>query len=229
MGTSPLVLEAKNITKIYSSGSKTETRVLENVCLAVGRGEIFSVVGASGSGKTTLLQICGLLDKVTGGELFIDGVAINDLNDRASTKFRGENIGFIYQMHHLFPEFTALENVMLPLLAKNIAKPVASEKAKNLLEQLNLLSRAEYRPAELSGGERQRVAIARAMVTNPLLLLADEPTGNLDEDNTATVVDILFAMVKSSNSTMLLVTHSMDIARRADRVLLLKDRGLKEL
>lgn len=229
MGISSIVLETKNIKKIYRSGSDSDVVILEDVSFSVKKNEIVSIVGSSGCGKTTLLQICGLLDSATKGDLFVDSTNTNNLDERNRTKFRGEKIGFVYQMHHLFPEFSAVENIMLPLLAKNENKTTAKNKATKLLEQLGLAHRINHMPSELSGGEKQRVAIARAIINNPLILLADEPTGNLDNENAKIISRILFDTIRSTNSSMLLVTHNIDIAKMADRMVTIENHSIKNL
>lgn len=229
MGISSIVLETKNIKKIYRSGSDSDVVILEDVSFSVKKNEIVSIVGSSGCGKTTLLQICGLLDSATKGDLFVDNTNTNNLDERNRTKFRGEKIGFVYQMHHLFPEFSAVENIMLPLLAKNENKTTAKNKATKLLEQLGLAHRINHMPSELSGGEKQRVAIARAIINNPLILLADEPTGNLDNENAKIISRILFDTIRSTNSSMLLVTHNIDIAKMADRMVTIENHSIKNL
>lgn len=229
MGTSSIILEAKNIKKIYRSGFDNEVVILDKVSFSVKENEIVSIIGSSGCGKTTLLQVCGLLDSATEGDLFIVGTNTNNLNEREKTKFRGEKIGFVYQMHHLFPEFSAIENTMLPLLAKNENENIAKNKAIKLLEQFGLAHRINHMPSELSGGEKQRVAIARAIINSPLILLADEPTGNLDNDNAKIISKILFNTIRSINSSMLLVTHNIDIAKMADRIITIENHTIKNL
>lgn len=229
MGTSSIILEAKNIKKIYRSGFDNEVVILDKISFSVKENEIVSIIGSSGCGKTTLLQVCGLLDSATEGDLFIVGTNTNNLNEREKTKFRGEKIGFVYQMHHLFPEFSAIENTMLPLLAKNENENIAKNKAIKLLEQFGLAHRINHMPSELSGGEKQRVAIARAIINSPLILLADEPTGNLDNDNAKIISKILFNTIRSINSSMLLVTHNIDIAKMADRIITIENQTIKNL
>lgn len=229
MGIGSIILETKNIKKIYRSGFDSDVVILENVSFSVKENEIVSIIGSSGCGKTTLLQICGLLDSATDGDLFISDTNTNNLNEKNKTKFRGEKIGFVYQMHHLFPEFSAIENTMLPLLAKNENKDIAKNKAIKLLKQLGLTNRINHMPSELSGGEKQRVAIARAIINNPLILLADEPTGNLDNENAKIISRILFDTIRSINSSMLLVTHNIDIAKMADRMVTIENHTIKNL
>lgn len=185
--------------------------------LTLSRGEIVALVGPSGSGKSTLLQIAGLLDTPDSGTITINGIACSRLNDTERTRVRREQLGFVYQFHHLLPEFSALENVAIPLMIRGIARKDADAKAQDMLERLGLGHRLKHRPATLSGGEQQRVAIARALVGNPAILLADEPTGNLDPHTSADVFSLLVETVKAQNLAALIVTHNDHLASKMDR------------
>lgn len=203
--------------------------VLRGVSLEVARGEVVAVVGASGAGKSTLLQIAGTLMRPDGGRVVIDGTDVGALGDRALSRFRNERIGFVFQFHHLLPEFTALENVMIPALIGRRDKRAAARRAAELLETMGLAERLEHKPAALSGGEQQRVAIARALITKPAILLADEPTGNLDPKTGDQVLRHLKAVASRFGQTILLVTHDMEIAAMADRVIRLHSGEIVEL
>ena len=201
--------------------------VLRGVELALAPGEIVALIGPSGSGKSTLLQVAGLLEHPDGGEIYIGGRACGRLADGERTRIRRENLGFVYQFHHLLPEFSALENVMLPLMLTGSGRRRAREQARALLEALGLAARESHRPARLSGGEQQRVAIARAMANRPRVLLADEPTGNLDEDTAGVVFAALVAAVRETRAALLVATHNAELAARADRIVRLHN-GLIE-
>lgn len=220
------VLTLKNIARVYQQGDRQLT-VLQHLDLTVNQGEVVAMVGPSGSGKSTLLQIAGLLDSPTSGEIILNDKVMSIASDRERTLARRTHIGFIYQMHHLLPEFSALENVMLPQLIAGVAKDVAQEKAAKLLEELGLSERINHRPAKLSGGEQQRVAIARALANNPELLLADEPTGNLDPETAEVVFTMLMRMAKEKKLAVLVATHNFDLARRMDRSVRLENGALK--
>jgi lipoprotein-releasing system ATP-binding protein len=197
--------------------------VLRDINMTVQRGERVAVVGASGSGKTTLLQVLGGLDLPTQGEVHIVGEAMTQLGEAARGELRNRAVGFVYQFHHLLPEFSALENVAMPLLIRRVPSGEAMATARALLERVGLGPRLQHRPAELSGGERQRAAVARALVTRPALLLADEPTGNLDSANARMVFDIFKELSLAHNQTIVIVTHDPEIANRADRTISLRD------
>lgn len=214
-----IILQATNISKTYQDG-KISTPVLHSVNLDIHAGEKVAIVGLSGSGKSTLLHILGGLDVPTTGDVVLHGVSFNDLNETGRGNLRNQHLGFIYQFHHLLAEFSATENVAMPLLMrKEVSVAEATRQANELLEQVGLGHRLHHRPAELSGGERQRVAIARALVTRPSLVLADEPTGNLDKDNANAVFDLLSDMQKQYQTALLMVTHDNSLASRADRKL----------
>jgi lipoprotein-releasing system ATP-binding protein len=221
------MLSAKNIHKIYSTpGSKVqEVHVLRGVSLTVQKGEIIAIVGPSGAGKSTLLHVLGGLDQPTQGEVVFDGQNVYKLNDRTRAKIRNERVGFIFQFYHLLPEFKAWENVVLPALVKPGARMNSAMKEIGLdfLKRVGLADRAMHKPSELSGGEQQRVAIARAMINQPDILFCDEPTGNLDSESGAGVIELLMRLNKVNGQTLVIVTHDEKIAGRAGRVVHLKD------
>nr|WP_312116400.1 MULTISPECIES: lipoprotein-releasing ABC transporter ATP-binding protein LolD [unclassified Moraxella] len=217
------ILTGNNITKTYQDG-KTITNVLNHLDISINSGERIAIVGTSGSGKSTLLHILGGLDVPTSGEVWLHGQRINDLNETQRGELRNQHLGFIYQFHHLLAEFTAIENVAMPLLMRK-AVPIATARQQSieLLEKVGLGHRLTHRPGELSGGERQRVAIARALVTKPSLILADEPTGNLDYANAQAVFEILSELQKDFNTALLMVTHDRQLAQLADKQLALQN------
>jgi lipoprotein-releasing system ATP-binding protein len=217
-----ILLKAEGIGKTFTQGGKT-LNVLHNLDMKLEAGEIVALVGPSGSGKSTLLQILGLLDKPSTGHLRIGDRAAEKLNDIERTKLRRTHIGFVYQFHHLLPEFTAQENVALPQIIAGVKRSEANAKAAQRLEELGLGARLDHRPARLSGGEQQRVAIARALANDPKLLFADEPTGNLDPTTSAEVFDILLGQVRERGIGALIATHNMDLADQMDRILELKN------
>ncbi len=212
------MIECKNISMRYG-----ELQVLKGVDLKVERGEVISIVGASGAGKSTLLQIMGSLLKPTSGEVWIDGTSMFTLNDNELSLFRNKNIGFVFQFHHLLPEFTALENVMMPALISHKRGSEVEQRAASLLQELGLGERVKHKPSELSGGEQQRVAIARALMNNPAVLLADEPSGNLDSKNKEELNNLFFELRDKFNQTIVIVTHENDLAKMCDRCLVMKD------
>ena len=216
-------LTLQGIEKAYNRGKASEVVVLRGASLTVAAGEVVALVAPSGAGKSTLLQIAGLLDVADQGTVQYGARQMTGLNDRARTDARRAEVGFIYQFHHLLPEFSALENITLPQLAHGIAKPLAEARARDLLARVGVLPRASHRPAALSGGEQQRVAFCRALANSPKLLLADEPTGNLDPANAAQVFDVLMQIVRETGLSALIATHNMDLAARMDRVLRLQD------
>jgi lipoprotein-releasing system ATP-binding protein len=218
------VLRLSSVKKTYRQG-KEALEVLRGVSLELRRGEVVALLGPSGCGKSTLLQVAGLLDTANEGEVEINGVSCTKISDRKRTRIREKELGFIYQFHHLLPEFTALENIMLPQLIARESKKKARAKALQLLEKFSLADRAKHLPSELSGGEQQRVAIARALANDPSVLLADEPTGNLDPDIAGQVFDMLLARAREQSIGMLVVTHNHELARRAMRTLRL-DHGV---
>ena len=219
------VLTLENISRIYASGAQ-QVEVLRGVDLAIGRGEVVALVGPSGSGKTTLLQIAGLLDAPTSGRITINGQDASAAGDTLRTRLRLAHLGFVYQFHHLLPEFSALENVMLPQMVAGKTRAEAQARAEFLLAEIGLAARAQHRPAALSGGECQRVAICRAMANEPALLLADEPTGNLDPLTAEQVFQSLLLMSRQHGLAALIATHNHDLARRMDRAVTMKEGKL---
>ncbi len=216
------LLRIVNLYKSYYDGL-TELPVLKGTDLEVKKAEIVAIVGASGVGKSTLLHLIGGLDRPTEGTIFYEGKDIFALNDQELDRFRNEEIGFVFQFHHLLPELTALENVAMPGLIARQKSDVAQDRAKELLDYVGLGERLEHRPSELSGGERQRVAIARALVNQPKVVLADEPTGNLDQKTSEAVHDLLWTLNDQFNQTFIIVTHNQTLAQRADRLIQLVD------
>lgn len=217
------VLEAKDIYKSFNEG-KNNVDVIKGLSLAIEQGEFVSIVGSSGSGKSTLLHILGGLDLPTQGSILLNGKRFDQLGEAERGFLRNEHLGFVYQFHHLLPEFTALENVAMPLmLRKNATFKEAKQRAEYLLERVGLSHRLTHQPGELSGGERQRVALARALVTCPQLMLADEPTGNLDRNTATSIFELLADLRKEFNMAMLVVTHDEQLAKQADRVLHMQD------
>ena len=227
MTDSPIVLRASNIAKTYEEGG-LHTDVLSDVSFALKRGETLAIVGASGSGKSTLLHILGGLDTLTKGEVEVEGQLLSSLSDAERGRVRNRSLGFIYQFHHLLPEFTALENVCMPLLIRGMAIPEAQKRASELLQRVGLGKRLEHKPAELSGGERQRCAVARALVTRPACVLGDEPTGNLDEGNADHVYELMLELNREIGTSFVLVTHDSRLAARMDRTLELHNGALRE-
>lgn len=197
--------------------------VLKGVSLEVKRGEVISIVGASGAGKTTLLQILGTLSKADGGELLIDGERVEEMNDRTLSRFRNQKIGFVFQFHHLLPEFTAFENVTIPALIGGMPQREAEQRAAELLHLVGLSERGKHKPSQLSGGEQQRVAIARALINSPAVLLADEPSGNLDSQNREEIHRLFFELRERLGQTIVIVTHDEQLAAMADRRIVMRD------
>jgi lipoprotein-releasing system ATP-binding protein len=212
------VIEAQGLVKRFHDGNR-ELTVLDGVDLAVQAGEMVAVVGASGSGKSSLLHVLGVLDRADAGTVRIAGQRIEGLSEGARSDLRNRALGFVYQFHHLLPEFSALDNVAMPLIVRRESRKRAREQARDWLEAVGLSERANHHPGQLSGGERQRVALARALVTGPALLLADEPTGNLDRDTARSMFDLLQSLTRERGTAMLVVTHDSELAARASRVL----------
>lgn len=212
-----IILEGKKITKQYASESGNGTlTVLDDTSIAIEKGSIVTVEGISGSGKSTLLHVLGGLDQPDTGTVLWENNPIYEMGKEELATFRNTKLGFVFQFHHLLPEFTAIENIMMPALIRGNSPDDAHQRAMGLLEEFDIPGRAEHRPTQLSGGEQQRVAMARALMNNPDLILADEPTGNLDEKNTEILLDLLFNLREKENVSILLITHEKDIARRSD-------------
>ena len=220
------VMSVKDIKKTFVEGGQP-LKILRGGGFDLYRGEIIALVGQSGSGKSTLLQCVGLLDKPTGGDIFINGLPTDKINEETRTMLRRQKIGFVYQKHNLLSDFTALENVVLPMLANGMDEDKATERAMKLLKVSNVAHRASHYPSEMSGGEQQRVAIARALANAPEILLADEPTGSLDPEHANVVFDLLLDLVKKSKMSMLFVTHDMNLAKKANRIITIKDGIVK--
>lgn len=212
------MIKAHDIHKSFGT-----LEVLKGISLCVERGEVVSIVGQSGAGKTTLLQILGTLSTMDSGSLLINGVDVNTLKDNALSDFRNQHIGFVFQFHHLLPEFSALENVMLPALIAGRAKAEAEQEAAKLLQMMDLSARLTHKPSALSGGEQQRVAIARAIINRPALLLADEPSGNLDTKNRDEIHSLFFRLREEMGQTTIIVTHDEGLASMADRKITMRD------
>lgn len=212
------MIQTKGITKSFGS-----LQVLKGIDLAIKQGEIVSIVGPSGAGKTTLLQIIGTLDKPDTGTLILNGTDVRKLNEKALSAFRNKNIGFVFQFHQLLPEFTALENVMIPALIGGLKASVAEAKARKILEDLNLSERTTHKPAELSGGEKQRVAVARALINDPAVILADEPSGSLDSQHKEELHALFFDLCDRLGQTFVIVTHDEQLAAKSDRVIHIRD------
>lgn len=227
--SSEAALELKGIEKAYNRGKPNEVKVLRSVDLVLAPGEVVALVAPSGAGKSTLLHIAGLLDTPDAGEVLIGGKPMAGRSDGKRTAVRREEVGFIYQFHHLLPEFTALENILLPQLANGHPRSRATERAEDLLERVGIAERASHRPADLSGGEQQRVAFCRALANDPGLLLADEPTGNLDPVTSDRVFAALMDLVRGRGLAALIATHNLELAARMDRQLQLFDGTLRPL
>ena len=213
------VLVLEGISKTYGKGGPAPVPVLSDLSLSVGRGEVVALVAPSGAGKSTLLHIAGLLDTADSGRVLLEGRDMTGQSDRARTEARRVSLGFVYQFHHLLPEFSALENIMLPQLANGVPDRAARVRALDLLTRVGLAHRAGHRPAQLSGGEQQRVAFCRALANQPALLLADEPTGNLDPATADKVFEVLMALVRETGLSALIATHNLELAGRMDRVI----------
>lgn len=212
------MIKASNIYKSFGN-----VDVLKGVDLTINKGEIACIVGASGAGKSTLLQIIGTLDKADKGSITIDNQDISSLNQRKLAAFRNKKIGFVFQFHHLLPEFTALENICIPAYIAGVLKKEANEKAMQLLDYLNLTNRKDHKPSMLSGGEQQRIAVARALINNPAIILADEPSGNLDSQSAKDLHNLFFDLRDKTGQTFIIVTHNPQLAEMADRTFTMKD------
>jgi lipoprotein-releasing system ATP-binding protein len=217
------MIKATNVSKSYES-----LQVLKGIDLIINKGEVVSIVGASGAGKSTLLHILGTLDKADAGRIIIDNEDITSLSSKKLSQFRNRKIGFVFQSHHLLPEFNALENVMMPAMIAGNSKGEAAKKASALLAKLGVLNRDFHRPSELSGGEQQRVAVARALINSPSVIFADEPSGNLDSESAKSLHELFFDLRKTLNQTFVIVTHNEVLADMADRKLVMKDGLLVE-
>lgn len=219
------ILKSTTLHKFYNDGA-SKVEVLKGIDLNIEKGDSVAIIGPSGSGKSTLLHILGGLDKPTSGSVCIDNVEWQKISERQRCRLRNQKLGFVYQFHHLLPEFTALENVAMPLLISGMGIPSATLKASDMLEHVGLKSRKEHKPAQLSGGERQRVAIARALVHQPQCVLADEPTGNLDQATATKVFDLMLDLNKQMKTALVIVTHDQEIAKRMDKVMVLHEGRL---
>lgn len=215
------IIELKSLTKVYKNGM--EFRALDNANLRIKRGEFVAIVGPSGSGKSTLMHLIGLLDTPSFGTLLIDGRDVTKISDKERSEMRNRMLGFVFQYHHLLPDFTALENVIMPLLIAGKNRKKAEETAEKLLKEVGLEDRMDHKPGELSGGENQRVAVARALSCSPAIVLGDEPTGNLDTKTGDLIYDLLRRLNRQYNQTFIVVTHNEDLASKADRIIKLVD------
>ena len=225
---SNILITAQNVRKSFNDGDLS-VDVLKGIEFSIERNQSIAIIGASGSGKSTLLHLLAGLDIPDSGNIFINNKSINELNNEERGQLRNECLGFIYQFHHLLPEFTAKENVAMPLLIRRCTKRIAYEKAEVILSEVGLSERMMHKPGELSGGERQRTAIARALVTNPSCMLADEPTGNLDEKSANEVFELILELNQNHNSSLIMVTHNIELSRRADKICELRDGVLIDI
>ncbi|SME99614.1 ABC transporter ATP-binding protein [Pseudobacteriovorax antillogorgiicola] len=228
MSSNHPIIQLNNIHKTYEL-TKQKVQALRDVSLKIKKGQVVSVTGRSGSGKSTLLHVTGTLDRPTAGQVILDGKDVSTVSDQVASYYRNRTVGFVFQMNNLLPEFSALENVMMPGLVAGGVKQAVAKRARFLLESVELGQRIDHRPAELSGGEQQRVAIARALLMEPPVLLADEPTGNLDKKSAETVEGLLLELCRKNGVTMLLVTHDMELAKRLPDHVIMEDGAIKEL
>jgi lipoprotein-releasing system ATP-binding protein len=220
------IIQIKNLTKIFGDG--VEIKALDGINLDIERGEFLAIIGPSGSGKSTLLNQIGILDTPTSGTILLDGVDVTEMSDKQRSKTRNKQLGFIFQYHHLLPDFNALENVMMPLLISGIKSSQAREVARRVLDEVGLGDRMEHRPNQLSGGQNQRVAIARALVNKPSIVIGDEPTGNLDSKASENIYELLRKLNREHNQTFILVTHDERMAAKTDRIIRLVDGRVAE-
>lgn len=227
MNNSEKLLSAKNLCKTYQEG-KMVTEVLKDVTFDIYPKSLMAIIGSSGSGKSTLLHLLGGLDQPTSGEILFKSQQLNQLSEQEKAQLRNQQIGFVYQFHHLLPDFTALENVAMPLLIGGVKPNEAKQRAMAMLDSVNLVKRANHRPSELSGGERQRVAIGRALINNPALVMADEPTGNLDKSTADAIFDLLIKLNREHGTAFLVVTHDLALANKLDKQLIMSDGRLTE-
>jgi lipoprotein-releasing system ATP-binding protein len=223
----PAVLAARGLRKVYREGSGSELTILEGVDIDIGPGQVVAVIGASGAGKSTLLHLLGCLDRPTAGEVLLHGRPVSGLTERELAAVRNTSIGFVFQFHHLLREFTALENVMMPMLIAGVERRPAAERAGVLLDQVGLAGRLTHKSTELSGGEQQRVAVARALANRPAVVLADEPSGNLDTHTSEHLHDLFFRLRDEHQVSLVLATHNRELADRADRILEVRDARLR--
>jgi len=223
------VLEARALSKSYIGGDGGTIKVLDAIDFRVARGEMVAIIGSSGAGKSTLLHLLGALDRPTAGQVLINGGSVNDLSDDGISALRNRTVGFVFQFHHLLREFTALENVMMPLRIGGVEEEKAQQRAQTLLERVGLGGRMLHRPGALSGGEQQRTAVARALANDPAVLLADEPSGNLDHQNSERLHDLFSELARELELGMVIVTHNRSLAARADRILQLEDGRLTQV
>ena len=223
-----IILSAQELSKAYQSNKKNKLEVLKNISVEIEENKISVIVGASGAGKSTLLHLLGGLDRPDNGKVLYEQKNIFDFNNDKLAKFRNENMGFVFQFHHLLPEFTAIENVSIPQMIKGINLKSALNNSKKLLEVVGLAEREEHKPAELSGGEQQRVAVARALANNPKIILADEPTGNLDSANSESIHKLLFELRDNFQKTFVIVTHNPELMKLADVIFEIKDGVIKQ-
>ncbi|MDR0484611.1 MAG: ABC transporter ATP-binding protein [Alphaproteobacteria bacterium] len=220
-----IVLEANNVFKEYTQ-ENNKYEILKNINFSLAKKEIVGLIGPSGSGKTTLLNLLGMLDTPSSGEIFVNGVATSGLADKEKTNLRGSNIGFVFQFHHLFPDFTCLENVMFPLRIQGVQKNIALSRAEEILEKMGLSERRNNYPTQISGGEQQRTAIARAIVFNPKIIIADEPTGNLDTENAQMVFNLLLGLVETLDTAIIVATHDTNIANQIPKKIKIENKTL---
>ena len=226
--TDNIILKLENLNKIYKAKSE-KLHILDNLNMEVKSGEMMSIIGKSGSGKSTLLNMIGILDKPDSGSVYYMGKDVSKFSEKERNVFRNSSLGFVFQFHYLLPEFTALENIMIPAMLKNKNIKEIEKRAKELLEEVELTERMSHKPSDMSGGEKQRVAIARAMINTPKLILADEPTGNLDEETSNHINELMKKINKDMGQTIIVVTHSSELALITDRKLLLKKGKLEEV